>query len=96
VTDADGRRAFARHLAALDAQQTADALGNLSRLTVPTQLVWGRGDVFQTWDGIGEALRAVLPDPEVVLLDAGHFSPLEAPEAFGQALVSWQPTVPDP
>jgi 2-hydroxymuconate-semialdehyde hydrolase len=89
LRDPDGRRAFARHLAALDPAQTAAAMGNLARLTIPTQLVWGRQDVFQPWDVAGVRLQAHLPDPTVTLLDdAGHFAPLEQPEAFAAALLA--------
>ena len=39
----DGRAAFVRHLRALDPAQTAALASQLSRIAVPTAIVWGRG-----------------------------------------------------
>lgn len=92
VRDDAGRRAFARHLTALDPSQTVTAAGSLPRVPCPTQLVWGDRDLFQTWDDVGVRLQAVLPDPAVTPLPAaGHFAPVERPEAFARALLDWQP-----
>lgn len=92
VRDDAGRRAFVRHLVALDPFQTTAAAGSLSRVPCPTQLVWGTRDVMQPWDQVGVALEAALPDPEVALLEGvGHFSPAEDPAAFARALLDWRP-----
>lgn len=92
VSDGDGRRAFARHLVSLDPAQTSAALGNLSRLTIPTQLIWGAQDPFFPWDTVGQRLQNVLPAPDVAVLDdAGHFCPVERPDRFAEALLGWDP-----
>ena len=92
VRDDDGRRAFARHLVALDPLQTTMAAGSLPRLPAPAQLVWGEQDHFQSWEAVGTRVRAALDDPDVTLLpDTGHFSPAEAPEAFARAMLDWRP-----
>lgn len=92
ITDADGRRAFARHLKALDNRQTVDAAPSLARLPMPTQIVWGTSDPVLTWDDHGRRLQELLPEPEVALVaDAGHFVPLERPAAFADALLTWTP-----
>jgi pimeloyl-ACP methyl ester carboxylesterase len=90
--DADGRRAFARHLKALDNRQTVDAAPSLARLPMPTQIVWGTSDPVLRWDDHGRRLQALLPDPAVTLVErAGHFVPLERPAAFAEALLAWVP-----
>lgn len=92
VADADGRRAFARHLKALDNRQTVDAAPSLARLPMPTQIVWGTADPVLAWDRHGRRLQELLPEPEVSLVaDAGHFVPLERPAAFAEALLTWAP-----
>lgn len=93
VRDDAGRRAFVRHLLALDPFQTTAAAGSLSRVPCPSQLVWGTQDVFQPWDQVGVRLQAALPEPDVALLDGvGHFSPAEDPAAFARALLDWVPS----
>lgn len=90
VTESRGRHAFARHLRALDSEQTMVAAGSLPRLTMPTQLVWGAEDRFQPWGQVGARLQDLLPDPAVTLLpDTGHFAPAESPAAFARALLDW-------
>lgn len=91
-TDAAGRRAFQRHLAALTAADTAAVVDGLTMLDVPCQLVWGMQDPFQPWAGPGRRLESLLPSPSVVRLDrCGHFPPLECPERLVDALAHWQP-----
>lgn len=91
VSDDTGRRAFARHLRALDPFQTTMAAGSLSRLPVPSQLVWGQKDPYLPFEEVGTQLAEALPDPEVTMVeDAGHFVPLEAPDTFARALLDWQ------
>jgi len=88
--DPEGRRAFARHLASLDPAQTVEAAPRLAELEIPVLLLWGKDDVFQTWDEVGERLRALLPDPDVkVVEEAGHFFPLERPKAYVAGLLEW-------
>lgn len=90
VHDDDGRRAFARHLVALDPAQTVTAAGSLARLPFPTQLVWGAQDVFQPWAQVGVPLAAALGEPDVTMLDdTGHFAPVERPDAVARALLDW-------
>jgi pimeloyl-ACP methyl ester carboxylesterase len=92
VTDDDGRRAFARHLLALDPAQTTTAAGSLGRLPFPTQLVWGARDRFQSVDEVAVRLQALLDEPPLTVLeDAGHFSPVERPDAFARAMLDWSP-----
>lgn len=88
--DADGRRAFARHLRALDNQQTVSISGSLRRLTFPVQLIWGAEDRFQSYDDVGERLASRLPDPDITIVpNAGHFLPAERPTAFADAMLTW-------
>lgn len=87
-TDPQGRAVFQRHLAALTPKDTAAVCFALPHLAIPSQLVWGMADPFQTWETAGHRLRALLPSAEVVHLDhCGHFTPLECPDRLRQALL---------
>lgn len=91
VVDGEGRRAFQRHVAALDNDQTAEIAPSLSGLDIPCQLVWGMDDPFQPWERSGARLAELLPDPAVVQLpDCGHFVPLECPDRLAEALLRWR------
>lgn len=88
--DPEGRRAFSHHLASLDPRQTVEVAPRLAELEMPVLLLWGRDDVFQTWREVGERLRALLPEPDVKVVEgAGHFFPLERPKAYVAALLEW-------
>lgn len=96
-TEPAGRHAFERHLAALDAGDTARVVEGLGRLGVPCQVVWGTADRFQTWEVTGRRLVDLLPAPAVTLLDGcGHFVPLDCPDRLLDALCSWAPAPPAP
>lgn len=89
VTEGPGRRAFARHLRSLDPRQTAAVEQELSDIHVPTHLIWGDSDRFLPFDTVGARLREALTDPTVTLIrDAGHFAPLEQPDAYAEALLA--------
>lgn len=89
VTDGTGRRAFARHLRALDPRQAAAIEHELADIEVPTQLIWGADDRYLPFETVGARLRDALPDPVVTVIeDAGHFAPLERPGAYVQALLT--------
>lgn len=90
VSDPAGRRAFARHLAALTDDDTRAVTPALRRLAVPAQLVWGAGDRFQPWETVGRRLERILPAPDVTSLErCGHFTPLECPDRLVDAMVAW-------
>ena len=94
-TDPAGRRAFERHLAALDAGDTARIVPGLRDVTIPCQLVWGLSDPFQPWEGPGRRLEELLPAPAVTRLDGvGHFVPLECPDRLAAVLRDWHLEVP--
>lgn len=91
VIDAEGRRAFARHLKALDPKQTVAIAPLLADVDVPTLLLWGADDVFQDASTVGQRLRELLPDPDFqAVASAGHFFPLERPAVYSEALVRWR------
>jgi 2-hydroxymuconate-semialdehyde hydrolase len=93
-SDPDGRRAFQRHLAALDPADTAAIVPGLRDLDVPCQVVWGMQDGFQPWERVGRRLVELLPDPAVTTLDdCGHFVPLECPGGLVDAMFAWQAEV---
>ena len=91
VSDRNGRAEFQRHVAALDNSQTVEVAAELMEVGMPTLLIWGSNDSFQPWDKVGVRLQALLPNPEVRLIEeAGHFHVLEKPEAFVEALLDWR------
>lgn len=94
-TEKAGRRAFERHLAALDAADTSRIVAGLHHLSMPCQLVWGMEDDFQPWDVAGRRLQELLPSPAVTTLErCGHFVPLECADRLAAALLQWHAEVP--
>ncbi len=64
-----------------------DASLYLSQITCPTLLMVGRQDV---WSPIAqhEAMLALLPDARLAIIeDAGHFAPVEQPDAVAEILI---------
>jgi pimeloyl-ACP methyl ester carboxylesterase len=91
VTTAQGRRKFAAHAARLDSAQTVVVAPGLRRVRVPSLLLWGTDDRHVPWEKEGARLQQLLPHAEAVLLpDASHFSMLDRPEAFTEALLEWR------
>lgn len=90
LDDAAGRREFARHLELLDNQQTVAIVGDLRGVDVPVHLIWATEDAFLPWSPVGERLRDSFGTaPTVTLIDdAGHFLPLERPDAFADAALA--------
>jgi pimeloyl-ACP methyl ester carboxylesterase len=61
----------------------------LSRITVPTLLVWGKEDRITPMD-VAERFHALIPDSELVYLtNCGHAPMLERPEAFSEIVGEW-------
>jgi len=91
IGDRIGRTEFQQHLAALDSSQTIEVAPELSDVELPTLVIWGSNDRFQPWEQVGVRLQALLPSPEVRLIEqAGHYHMLEKPEAFVEALLDWR------
>jgi len=90
VTDGVGRREFARHLQALDPEQTVEAARHLDRFEGPRLLLWGEKDRFLPVHRDARGLQRFLPGADLeVLPDAGHFAPLERPRAWARRLLEW-------
>ncbi len=86
-----GRAEFQRHLASLDNTQTMEIAPELSDIDLPSLLIWSANDRFQPWERVGLRLKALLPNPDVKLIEqAGHFHVLEKPDTFGDALLTWR------
>lgn len=91
VVDPCGRRAFARHLAALTNADTRAVAGGLAGLAAPGHVVWGVADPFLTWEVAGRWLVELLGEPPTSLLPGcGHFTPLECPDRLADALLEWR------
>ncbi len=66
--------------------------GAIAAITVPTLLVNGALD-WEDFRASGDVLARVLPDARQLTLDgAGHLAPLETPEAFTEAVISFLET----
>ena len=62
---------------------------DLSRITVPTLLVWGKDDRITPPD-VAERFHALIPDSELVFItNCGHAPMLERPEAFNEIVEEW-------
>lgn len=60
--------------------------GQLMRISVPVQMLWGERDE-EVPLSVAEAAQALIPDSSLEVLDGvGHFVPLEAPEALRAAI----------
>lgn len=60
--------------------------GQLMRISVPVQMLWGERDE-EVPLSVAEAAQALIPDSSLeVLHGVGHFVPLEAPEALRAAI----------
>ncbi len=63
--------------------------GKLNAVTVPTLILFGEHDKVVP-PGNADLLRREIPHAQVVILpDAGHIFPVEAPEAASQAVLSF-------
>ena len=67
------------------ALRDADLSDSVSSIRAPTLVLGGLHDV-STPPAAQEELAAAIPGSDLVVLDAGHFSNLEAPEEFNTAL----------
>lgn len=92
ISSAEGRREFARHLAALTNRGSIQIVPQLRDVHIPTLLLWAREDAYQTWDVVGQTLRDFLPTgtPLVVADGVGHFFPLEKPEIYVKRMLKWR------
>jgi pimeloyl-ACP methyl ester carboxylesterase len=71
-------RALFHDLEALDGRETEEIVPALGRLSVPALVVWGAADTSQR-PAYAPRLRDLIPGATLVLLDAGHFVPLQRP-----------------
>jgi pimeloyl-ACP methyl ester carboxylesterase len=63
--------------------------GVLSKITIPTLLVYGDNDVRSPLS-VAQDLRAAIPGSTLVILPgSGHLCTIEAPEAFNSAVRSF-------
>jgi pimeloyl-ACP methyl ester carboxylesterase len=76
----EGARGFFRAARAIDGAGLADREDDLSRLDVPTLLVWGEDDPYIPLE-VADRLAEVLPHAtEVLLPGCSHFLPEDAPD----------------
>jgi 3-oxoadipate enol-lactonase len=83
--DVDGFKAAAA------ACRAHDALPRIGAASQPTLVLAGRHDIL-TRQELSEELVEALPDARLQLLDAGHMTFWEAPEAWGHSVRRWLAT----
>jgi pimeloyl-ACP methyl ester carboxylesterase len=84
--DAAGRAAILAHLKALAHTQSISTAQQLSRMSVPTSLIWGRRDRLIPLS-LGQRLQAAIPGATLdVIPDVGHFTPEEAPQRISESI----------
>jgi 3-oxoadipate enol-lactonase len=70
-----------------------DSVAQLSRMTYPTLVLVGDGDVLTSIDENRRIAEGIAGAKFEVIPSAGHMSNMEQPEAFNQALASWLETI---
>ena len=73
---------------ALDPRQTADLAAKLRAFAGPSLVLWGAQDAYLSADEVGGPLATLL-HAELVLIEGGHFLPLDAPEAVAARLLEF-------
>ncbi len=90
ISDPQGRREFAKHLQHLRSTENVEIVDQLKNIPVPTLVLWSAGDRFQTLEKVGKPLQQALPAATpLAVIEGGHFSPAEAPQAYAEALLQW-------
>jgi pimeloyl-ACP methyl ester carboxylesterase len=75
-----GLRVFLQHLRSLNEDETKQVVSDMSRIVLPTALVWGADDAFSP-ASLARRLRDALPYATLDIIECiRHFSPEEAPE----------------
>lgn len=65
-----------------------DSRPRLSRIKVPTLIVAGRQEAICPVH-VHQEIAGAVEGSKLVLVEAGHFAPLEQPKALGQAVAAW-------
>ncbi len=90
VFSEQGRIQFARHLKALDNNNTAEIANDLKDINIPTQIIWADRDYYQSWNAVGFRLSKVIKKSSTTIIkESGHYLPLEKPAEFCDTLISW-------
>ena len=84
-----GKLSLIRNAAALNTNQTTEITGRLSNIDVPTLILWGEDDTFQTIN-YGERLVWDIPAARLVrIADARHFVMIDQPQQVTEHLVDF-------
>jgi pimeloyl-ACP methyl ester carboxylesterase len=85
--DEEGKRAYLRAARALDYRDTMRILEDLTRISVPTLIIWGEEDVYLPPHQGRRLSKAIGGSRFVVVSNVGHFFPEDDPELIA-ALVN--------
>ena len=82
----EGKKAFLRHLAALDANETKQLAKRLPAIRIPTAVIWGEHDPFLPLS-VGSHLAAAIPGATFdIVPDSRHFTPEDGPRVIADVL----------
>lgn len=97
VQSKEGIKEFTKHLKHLRNDEAVAIVPQLSEIPVPALVLWSDTDLHQAEETIGQKLHAALPEETDyrVVKDAGHFMPIETPEAYANALLNWRQSLAD-
>lgn len=85
----EGRRAYLRAARALRTEDLTSRMGAIETLPVPTVVIWGERDVFQSVT-YGQRLAEAMPNARLeIVADAGHFLPEDAPEFLAELITKF-------
>ena len=73
-----------------------DQTASLARITAPTLVVSGDGDVAMPWEPHGQGLTERIAGAQALRLPAAHISNLERPRSFSAALLDFLVPSPEP
>lgn len=81
-----GQAAYYRHVAQFDERYTDEIEPLYSSIDVPTLILWGEEDAWLAPD-IGARLQRAIPGSRLhTIAQAGHFTPVDAPDQVATAL----------
>jgi pimeloyl-ACP methyl ester carboxylesterase len=82
----DGRLAYLRAARALRTEELSARMNEVEKLSIPTLIIWGAGDVFQPIR-YGERLAAAMPLARFEKIEqAGHFLPEDEPAIIARLI----------
>jgi haloalkane dehalogenase len=87
-SDEEGKISLIRNASALNTNHTTALIDRHSEIAAPTLVVWGVHDPWQKIED-GERLAQEIPGAVIERVEASHWIPWDAPDAFSSAIVGF-------